>query len=81
MIYSGQGIFYVARERRRFWRSRPAPLLLFGSFLEIAVFSRLANRGTLMADTDRDFRRCHGACNRVKQRQIGRVPALPETLG
>ena len=49
MVYSGQAIFYVVRERRRLWRSRPAPLLLFGSFLEIAVFSVLAQRGILMA--------------------------------
>lgn len=49
MIYSGQAIFYVARERRRLWRSRPASLLLLGSFLEVAVFSTLASRGVLMA--------------------------------
>ena len=48
MVYSGQAIFYVSRERRRLWRSRPASLLLVGSFLEIAVFSTLAIRGMLM---------------------------------
>ncbi len=48
MVYSGQAIFYVSRERRRLWASRPAPLLLVGSFLEIAVFSTLAGRGILM---------------------------------
>ena len=49
MVYSGQAIFYVVRERRRFWKSRPAPLLLLGSFLEIAIFSTLAGTGMLMA--------------------------------
>ena len=49
MAYSGQAIFYVARERRRFWRSRPGPWLFVGSFLEIAIFSVLAGRGILMA--------------------------------
>ena len=49
MIYSGQAIFYVARERRRMWRSRPASLLVLGSFAEVAVFSTLASRGYLMA--------------------------------
>lgn len=49
MAYSGQAIFYVSRERRRLWQSRPAPLLLLGSFLEIAVFSTLAGRGIAMA--------------------------------
>ena len=49
MIYSGQAICYVARERRRMWRSRPASLLVLGSFAEVAVFSTLASRGYLMA--------------------------------
>ncbi len=49
MAYSGQAVFYVVRERRRLWSSRPAPLLLLGSFLEIAVFSALAGQGVLMA--------------------------------
>jgi H+-transporting ATPase len=49
MIYSGQAIFYVARERRRLWRTRPGNLLLAGSFLEIGIFSVLAARGMLMA--------------------------------
>jgi H+-transporting ATPase len=48
MVYSGQAIFYVSRERRRLWRSRPGPLLFVGSFLEIAIFSTLAGRGVLM---------------------------------
>jgi len=49
MVYSGQAIFYVSRERRRLWRSRPGPLLFVGSFLEIAIFSTLALKGILMA--------------------------------
>jgi len=49
MVYSGQAIFYVSRERRRLWRSRPGPLLFVGSFLEIAIFSTLAATGVLMA--------------------------------
>jgi H+-transporting ATPase len=49
MVYSGQAIFYVSRERRRLWRSRPGLWLFLGSFLEIAIFSTLAGRGILMA--------------------------------
>ena len=49
MIYSGQAIFYVVRERGRFWESRPGPLLLTGSVLEIGIYSVLAGRGLLMA--------------------------------
>ena len=47
MIYGGQAIFYVARERM--WRSRPASLLVLGSSMEVAVFSTLASQGYLMA--------------------------------
>ncbi len=49
LVYSGQAIFYVSRERRRLWRSRPGPLLFVGSFLEISIFSTLAGKGVLMA--------------------------------
>ena len=49
MAYSGQAIFYVVRERRRLWQSRPGPWLFVGSFLEIAIFSALAGWGILMA--------------------------------
>jgi len=49
MAYSGQAIFYVSRERRRFWRSCPGRWLFVGSFLEIAIFSTLAGTGILMA--------------------------------
>ena len=49
MVYSGQAIFYVLRERRRFWQSRPGSLLLAGSFLEIGIFTTLAMTGVVMA--------------------------------
>jgi len=49
MVYSGQAIFYVVRERRRMWRTRPGNLLLAGSLLEVGIFSTLAARGVLMA--------------------------------
>jgi len=49
MVYSGQAIFYVVRERHRLGKSRPGNLLLAGSALEIAVFSTLAAQGWLMA--------------------------------
>jgi len=49
MVYSGQAIFYVSRERRRLWRSRPGRWLFVGSFLEIAIFSTLAASGVVMA--------------------------------
>ena len=48
MVYSGQAVFYISRERHRLWASRPGPLLFVGSFLEIAIFSTLAGGGILM---------------------------------
>jgi len=49
MVYSGQAIFYVIRERRRLWHSRPGALLVVGSCLEIVAFSTMAVEGWLMA--------------------------------
>jgi H+-transporting ATPase len=49
LVYSGQAIFYVARERRHLWSSWPGPWLIVSSIVEIALFSTLAIQGFLMA--------------------------------
>ena len=49
MVYSSQAIFYVSRERRRLWNSRPGTLLLVGSALELTIYSTLAHEGILMS--------------------------------
>jgi H+-transporting ATPase len=49
LVYSGQAIFYVSRERLHLWSSRPGSWLIASSVLDIAVFSTLASRGILMA--------------------------------
>jgi H+-transporting ATPase len=49
LVFSGQAIFYVSRERRRLWSSRPGGWLLASSILDIGLFSTLAIRGVLMA--------------------------------
>jgi H+-transporting ATPase len=49
LVFSGQAIFYVSRERRHFWSSRPGSWLIASSVLDITVFSTLATRGILMA--------------------------------
>jgi H+-transporting ATPase len=49
LVYSGQSIFYVSRERRHLWSSRPGSWLIASSVLDIALFSTLATQGILMA--------------------------------
>ena len=49
LVFSGQAIFYVSRERRHLWSSRPGAWLIASSVLDIAFFSTLATRGILMA--------------------------------
>jgi H+-transporting ATPase len=49
LVFSGQAIFYVSRERRHLWSSRPGAWLIASSVLDIALFSTLATRGILMA--------------------------------
>jgi H+-transporting ATPase len=49
LVYSGQAIFYVSRERRYLWNSRPGSWLIASSILDITLFSTLATQGVLMA--------------------------------
>ena len=49
LVYSGQAIFYVSRERRHLWSSRPGSWLIASSILDITLFSTLATQGILMA--------------------------------
>jgi H+-transporting ATPase len=49
LVYSGQAIFYVSRERRHLWSSRPGSWLIVSSILDIGLFNALAIRGILMA--------------------------------
>jgi H+-transporting ATPase len=49
LVCSGQAIFYVSRERRHLWSSRPGTWLIASSILDIALFGALATRGILMA--------------------------------
>ncbi len=49
LVYSGQAVFYVSRERRHLWSSRPGPWLIASSIVEITLFGALAIRGVLMA--------------------------------
>ena len=49
LVFSGEAIFYVSRERRHMWDSRPGTWLIASSFLDITLFSTLASQGILMA--------------------------------
>jgi H+-transporting ATPase len=48
LVFSGQAIFYVSRERRHLWSSRPGSWLIASSVLDITLFSTLAIQGILM---------------------------------
>ena len=49
LVYSGQAIFYVSRERRHLWSSKPGSWLIASSILDITLFTTLATRGIVMA--------------------------------
>jgi H+-transporting ATPase len=48
LVFSGQAILYVVRERRHFWNSRPSTWLMFSSVLDVLLISVLASRGIWM---------------------------------
>lgn len=48
-VCSSQGLIYLLRDRRAFWRSRPARSLLIASSLDVIVSAAFAITGTLMA--------------------------------
>ncbi len=49
LVFNGQAVFYVARERRRMWASRPSTIVVASSVADILVIPFLAWRGILMA--------------------------------
>jgi H+-transporting ATPase len=48
LVSSGQAVFYVVRERRRLWSSRPGKWLLVSSAIDLAFMNLLAANGVLM---------------------------------
>jgi H+-transporting ATPase len=48
LVFSGQAVFYVARERRHLWSSRPGKWLLISSVVDVAIVSILAVNGILV---------------------------------
>jgi H+-transporting ATPase len=49
LVFSGQGVLYVVRERHRLWSSRPSLLFMLSSVLDLLIITTLATSGTLMA--------------------------------
>ena len=48
LIFSGQAILYVVRERRHLWSSRPSVWLMAASAADVLIIGTLATRGILM---------------------------------
>jgi H+-transporting ATPase len=48
LVFSGQAVFYVARERQHLWSSRPGKWLVVSSALDLTLISLLAVNGILM---------------------------------
>jgi len=48
LVFSGQSVLYVARERRHLWSSCPGRWLVASSVVDVAIVSLLAANGVLM---------------------------------
>ncbi|OGC89363.1 MAG: plasma-membrane proton-efflux P-type ATPase [candidate division Zixibacteria bacterium RBG_16_53_22] len=48
LVFSGQGMIYLVRERDHFWHSRPGKWLLLSTVLDVIVVSFMATAGILM---------------------------------
>jgi H+-transporting ATPase len=49
LVFSGQAVFYVVRDRRRIWSSRPSRWVFISSVSDVLVITCLATGGYLMA--------------------------------
>ena len=48
LVFSGQALFYVARERQHLWSSVPGRWLVLSSVMDVSLISMLALNGFLM---------------------------------
>ena len=48
LVLSSQAVFYVVRERRHFWSSRPSRWIVLSSVIDVTLIAVLAGRGILM---------------------------------
>ena len=49
LVFSGQAILYVVRERKRLWSSRPSAWMAAASVVGVLLFVTIASRGIFMA--------------------------------
>jgi H+-transporting ATPase len=49
LALNGQAVFYVVRERKRLWSSRPSPIVMASTVLDFLIIGTLASQGILMA--------------------------------
>jgi H+-transporting ATPase len=49
LVFSGQSVFYVARERQHLWSSRPSRWVVLSSVADITIIAILSFKGILMA--------------------------------
>ena len=49
LSFTSQALFYVVRERRRLWSSRPSAWIVVSMIADIVIFTALATRGILMS--------------------------------
>jgi H+-transporting ATPase len=48
LVFSGQAVFYVARERQHLWGSRPGRWLIVSSIVDLTIIGLLSTNGLLM---------------------------------
>ncbi len=49
LAFNGQAVFYVVRERKRMWSSRPSLIVIASTVLDFLIIGTLATQGILMA--------------------------------
>jgi H+-transporting ATPase len=49
LAFNGQAVFYVVRERKRLWSSRPSLIVIVSTILDLLIIVTLAVQGILMA--------------------------------
>jgi H+-transporting ATPase len=49
LALNGQAVFYVARERKRLWSSRPSLIVIASTIVDFLIIGTLAIQGILMA--------------------------------
>ncbi len=49
LSFTSQALFYVVRERRRLWSSRPSGWIVVSMLVDVGIFAILATRGILMS--------------------------------